>query len=54
METIDIKDVIAIEINPIRESASGESWREIIIKTPRGQVEILLRSEDLDSLKVFL
>lgn len=54
METIDIKEVVGIEIGAIRESASGESWREIIIKTSRGQVEILLRADDIDGLKVAL
>ena len=54
METVEIKDVIGIEITSVRESATGDSWREIIIKTARGPVEILLRAEDIDRLKVAL
>ena len=52
METVDIRDVESITITGIRESMTGDAWREIIIKTPRGQVEIVIRSEDLDALKV--
>lgn len=54
METVEIKDVVGIEITAVRESVTGDSWREIIIKTARGPVEIVLCAEDIDQLKVAL
>lgn len=51
---IEIKDVVGIEITAVRESVTGDSWREIIIKTARGPVEIVLCAEDIDQLKVAL
>lgn len=53
---LDVRDVVRIEMGEINESTGGEYyWREITIKTDKGDVRINLYSKDTfneDALKV--
>ena len=53
---LDVRDVVRIEMSELRESSSGDYyWREITIKTDKGEVRISVYSKDTsdeDALKV--